>query len=114
LVEEYFPGVAGLATDSFSFEEVHAELGGDARPVPVPADCTDGFLGAFWRRPERYLDPAVRAGISAFHGLPGDELSAGLASLEQDLESGAWHRRHADLLEDDTFDGGYRLLVRDK
>ena len=33
-------------------------------PVPVPHDCCDGFLYAYWRRPEMYLthayDPAVR------------------------------------------------------
>ena len=33
-------------------------------PVPVPHDCADGFGAAYWRRPEAYLDPAVRAGIS--------------------------------------------------
>ncbi len=77
----------------------------------VPADCTDGFLAASWRRPEMYLDPAVRAGISAFHSLPEDEVRAGLAALEADLASGAWHRRHGDLLEAEEFDGGYRLVV---
>ena len=30
-------------------------------PVPIPADCTDGFAGAYWRRPEAYLEPAVRS-----------------------------------------------------
>jgi len=31
-------------------------------PVPIPADyCTDGFAGAYWRRLEAYLEPAVRA-----------------------------------------------------
>ena len=29
--------------------------------VPVPADCHDGFFCAYWRRPEAYLDPDVRA-----------------------------------------------------
>ena len=32
--------------------------------VPVPADCLDGFYAAYWARPEAYLDPTVRAGIS--------------------------------------------------
>jgi hypothetical protein len=36
----------------------------DVEVVPVPWDCRDGFFSAFWRRPEAYLDPAVRAGIS--------------------------------------------------
>jgi hypothetical protein len=34
------------------------------RVMPVPADCTDGITGACWRRPEAYLDPRVRAGMS--------------------------------------------------
>ena len=29
--------------------------------VPVPHDCTDGFLWAYWRRPEQYLDPPCAA-----------------------------------------------------
>ena len=30
----------------------------------IPADCHDGFFAAYWARPEAYLDPIVRAGIS--------------------------------------------------
>ena len=33
-------------------------------PVPIPHDCRDGFMHAYWRRPHAYLDPEVRAGIS--------------------------------------------------
>jgi hypothetical protein len=35
----------------------------------------------------------------------------GIARLRTDLESGAWERRHADLLELEEIDRGYRLLV---
>jgi hypothetical protein len=31
--------------------------------------------------------------------------------LEADLASGAWHERHADLMEREWIDMGYRLLV---
>ena len=79
------------------------------RIVDVPHDCIDGFLGACWRRPEAYLDPAVRAAISAFVDLPG--LESGLQRLDGDLRSGAWRRRHARLLEQDTLDIGYRLVI---
>jgi hypothetical protein len=79
--------------------------------VPVPADCSDGFLAAYWRRPHAYLDPEVRAGMSAFHNLAGDELRDGLARLEMDLASGAWARRNDALLHAREFDGGYRLIV---
>ena len=36
-----------------------------------------------------------------------------MARLRADLDSGAWHRRHADLLEQDSVDYGYRLLIAD-
>ena len=78
--------------------------------VPVPHDCTDGFFGAFWRRPEAYLDPVVRAGISNLAHF-GDALDPAFARLAADLDSGAWHRRHADLLELDELDLGYRIVA---
>jgi hypothetical protein len=79
--------------------------------VPIPHDCRDGFLMAYWRRPEAYVDPTVRANISVFALLPPDEVDAMVAALRDDLCSGAWHRRNADLLEQDDFDFGYGLLV---
>jgi len=66
--------------------------------------------GAFWRRPETYLDPAVRAGISSLAKREA-ELATGLARLRADIESGGWARRHADLLELEELDLGYRLLT---
>ena len=78
-------------------------------PVPIPNDCADGFLSAYWRRPAAYLDPKVRAAMSSFWAL-GD-VSEPLARLEQDLESGAWERLYPDLLALDACDCGYRLVV---
>jgi SAM-dependent methyltransferase len=79
--------------------------------VPVPHDCQDGFYGAHWRRPHAYLDPDVRAGISVLASRTPEELAPGLERLREDLESGAWAERHADLLELEELDLGYRLLV---
>jgi SAM-dependent methyltransferase len=84
--------------------------GAEVTPVPVPHDCTDGFFGAFWRRPEAYLDPVVRAGISNLAHF-GDALAPAFHRLAADLESGAWHRRHADLLELTELDLGYRIVA---
>jgi SAM-dependent methyltransferase len=78
-------------------------------PVPIPHDCTDGFLYAYWRRPAAYLDPRIRAGSSSFWAL--DNLTEGLERLARDLESGDWARRHADLLDLDAWDAGYRLVI---
>jgi hypothetical protein len=48
---------------------------GDVWPVPVPHDCRDGFAGAFWRRPEAYLEPTVQSGISTFRLMPEKALA---------------------------------------
>lgn len=80
-------------------------------PVPIPWDCRDGFHGAHWRRPEAYLDPEVRAGISLFARLDRDELARALARLRTDLERGHWHRRNASIVTAEELDLGYRLVV---
>jgi SAM-dependent methyltransferase len=79
--------------------------------VPIPHDCADGFYGAFWRRPHAYLDPVVRAGISVFAQLDPGHVERGIAALEADLESGAWQRRHRDLLALDELSLGYYVVV---
>jgi SAM-dependent methyltransferase len=80
-------------------------------PVPVPHDCTDGFLHAYWRRPAAYLDPHIRSGSSSFWALGAAVVERGLAELRRDLDSGAWERRYADLLDQEEYDAGYRLVV---
>jgi SAM-dependent methyltransferase len=108
---EYFDHLVDPDAEGFpSLAEQAAALDAEVEVVPVPWDCRDGFFSAFWRRPEAYLDPAVRAGISTLAGRE-PELADGLRRLRADLESGAWARRHADLLELDELDLGYRLLV---
>jgi SAM-dependent methyltransferase len=110
---EYFPqhirddliGFPSLAEQAAALGDAEIEV------VPIPWDCRDGFFSAFWRRPEAYLDPAVRAGISVLAKRSDEELAEGLARLRADIDSGAWARRHADLLERDELDLGYRLLV---
>lgn len=78
-------------------------------PVPVPHDCVDGFLYAYWRRPEAYLDARIRTGSSSFWAIA--DAAAGLRRLEQDLESGEWRRHYGALLEMESYDAGYRLVV---
>ena len=80
-------------------------------PVLVPHDCTDGFLYAYWRRPEAYLDPRIRSGSSSFWAIR--EAEAGLRKLRLDLDTGEWERRFAASLALDPFDAGYRLVVAD-
>ncbi|HOY29051.1 MAG TPA: class I SAM-dependent methyltransferase [Flavobacteriales bacterium] len=78
-------------------------------PVPIPHDCSDGFLCAYWRRPEAYLDPRVRSAISSFWKV-GD-VSLGMERLERELRTGEWRERYGNLLTLDALDLGYRLVV---
>jgi SAM-dependent methyltransferase len=80
----------------------------DVSAVPIPHDCTDGFLAGYWRRPAAYLDERVRAAMSSFWAL-GD-VSEGLAKLEADLRSGAWEQRYSRLPDLEELDCGYRLV----
>ena len=115
LVDEYLPAARTLDRSLPSPEDVLASLGpaggGRVEVVPVPRDCTDGFFAAWWCRPEAYLDPRVRAAISGIARLDPADVEPGIERLRRDLADGTWHRRHADLLDADTFDGGYRLVV---
>jgi SAM-dependent methyltransferase len=83
-------------------------------PVLIPHDCTDGFFAAYWRRPEALLLPAVREAISALALLDQGLVAEAVARLRSDLDDGTWVRRHADLLETEALDCGYRLVVRDQ
>jgi SAM-dependent methyltransferase len=114
LVRDYLPELAAIDEARFpTLEETVAALDGEVtvERVPIPHDCRDGFLGAFWRRPERYLEPAVQPGISTFGELEPAVLERGLEQLRTDVESGAWRRRYGGLLALDELDIGYRLLV---
>ena len=79
--------------------------------IAIPHDCSDRFLAAFWRRPEAYLDPIVRAEISGFSLLNQDVVARGLAHLKADLESGAWEQQFGHIRELDRLDVCYRLVV---
>ncbi|WP_416959416.1 methyltransferase domain-containing protein [Streptomyces sp. Agncl-13] len=115
LLDEYLPEAAAVDdTRAVAIDRLVTLLGGARiETVPIPHDCADGFLAAFWRRPEAYLDPQVRAGISMFSQISDEVIQPGLARLSDDLSCGSWHQRHADLLDREAFDAGYRLLVAD-
>lgn len=111
LTRDYFPELVEYDRRIFpalaDFEAVlgHIEVG----VVPVPHDCVDGFLGAYWRRPEKYLEEGVRAGISTFTRV-GDA-SPRLDRLRDDLGSGRWALKNAGLLALEELDLGYRVVV---
>ena len=110
-VDDYFPALVEIDRPNFPLiDEFRRAFGRvEAEPLPIPHDCVDGFLGAYWRRPHAYLDANVRGAISTFTKLR--TLEPGLSRLRDDLENGTWERRCGDLLSRSEMDLGYRLLV---
>lgn len=108
---DYFPEILDIDRRIFpasgDFKQALGAVSVEA--VPIPHDCTDGFLGAYWRRPAAYLDDRVRSAISTFSKLSG--IKSALDRLNTDLESGEWERRYGELLTKTELDLGYRLIV---
>ena len=83
----------------------------EIHPWQITHDCKDGFLAAYWRRPEAYLDPHVRRAISTFSKLTN--LDQGLNKLATDLKDGTWKSKNEAILNAEWFDAGYILIVAD-
>ena len=111
LTKEYFPQIyqndltifPGLEEMSLHFDDVKMS------PLLIPANCQDGFLAAFWKRPYAYLESRVRQSMSPFSRI-GD-LTDGLRKLESDLASGKWKSNNHALLNAESLDVGYRLVT---
>jgi SAM-dependent methyltransferase len=111
-VREYVPEVARLELSRPSADQIADELGADdVFVLPVPWDFTDGVFPAYWRRPEAYLDPAVRRSCSALAQTSEAAVDRGVRRLRDDLETGRWHEEHRELLGLDEWDAGFRLIV---
>jgi SAM-dependent methyltransferase len=108
---DYFPEIRDL--DPRRFPPINAlerELGPmTIETVPIPSDCTDGFQGAYWRRPAAYLDERVRSGISTFAKIR--HVSPGIERLRRELDSGEWERKHGRVMRETELDLGYRLVI---
>ncbi|MDL9948157.1 class I SAM-dependent methyltransferase [Gordonia sp. ABSL11-1] len=117
LLREYLPAAAVTdARVAVPLDALAAMLPGASlrvQPVPIPHDCTDGFGAAYWRRPHAYLDPRVRAGISMLATTDPAELAPGLEQLRSDLQTQRWHARHARLVEQESLDVGYCIVIVD-
>lgn len=111
---EYFPEILELETERRAPgpAEIAAHLEvRSVTPVPVPADCVDGFGGCYWNRPEAYLDPVVQEGMSSFAQLAPDVRERATERLRDALTSGEWDRRHGRLRGLAELDIGYRLVT---
>jgi SAM-dependent methyltransferase len=117
LTPEYLPEFRELIPPRYRgsgawHDELREVLGAiELTVVPIPCDCTDGFYGAYWRRPEAYLDPEVRAGISVFSRVSSDAVDRAIDALRADLRDGRWQKRHRELLSMDELHLGYYVIT---
>ena len=82
----------------------------EAFPLMLPYDLSDLFAAAAWRRPELYLQPEVRAGISSFALADSNVIESGVKSLATDLSSGQWDAKYGEIRSLTEIDVGYRFL----
>ncbi|MGA9315045.1 MAG: class I SAM-dependent methyltransferase [Solirubrobacteraceae bacterium] len=112
IVRDYLPELLGQHASFPSINRLRQLLPNlRSEVLPVPRDCEDGFMAAFWARPEAYLDPAVRAATSPWHDLPTAIIDRAMTRLRADLDSGEWSRRYSSILAKDELDVGLRLIT---
>ncbi|THV28448.1 class I SAM-dependent methyltransferase [Glycomyces paridis] len=111
---EYAPEVlAGGARRYPSVDRLAAGLGGtvDVTPLPIPLACTDGFGEAYYGRPEKFLDPAVRKAMSSWSFITEPAADRAVARLRADLADGTWDDRHGHLRTTPHYKGSLILLT---
>lgn len=111
LVRDYLPEIA-VREQALPTLPAILEAWDDAKVsvLPVPADFSDGVLGAYWQRPEAYLSSSVRSAMSGIALTDQRIVEPAMQLLRSDLASGAWRSRYTELLELDELDLGYRLV----
>jgi SAM-dependent methyltransferase len=111
LARGYLPELTALAARHPTMAQQAEAIAARLETVPIPWDCADGFLHAFWRRPEQYLREEVRRGISVFAIIGPKAEQRMMKHLRADLDSGQWANRNRAITGLDEADMGARLLI---
>jgi ubiquinone/menaquinone biosynthesis C-methylase UbiE len=117
-LNEYFPRMmekAGAPLERFVTVDLLTSAGFRIEceeKYDVAADLKDLFLYCGKHHPERYLDPRIRSGISAFADAPDQqEIVRGVQRIADDIESG----RIKDVIRNFAYDGGdYMFTVAER
>ena len=111
VIRDYVPEIGVLDAIRTSFDDVVDHLDAEVTVLPLTREFTDGALGAFWCRPHAYLEPEIRSHMSGFAQVDPSVVERAMGRLADDLRTGSWDRRYADLVDSPTFDTDFRLLV---
>ena len=114
-LNRYFPAMLARSIRQMpALGDVRAALGAaglaitETEPFFVTPALQDLFLYSGKQRPELYLDPRFRAGISSFANLAkADETERGLAALAEDIDTGPI----GEIIASADHDGGDCLFV---
>lgn len=113
-VAEYAPEVVAVESRRHPpLDRLRDGLGGRTAcaVVPVPLACADGFMEAYYGRPESLLDRAARRSCSAWSLVPGAVHERFERDLRRDLADGSWDRNHGHLRSRPTQSGSLVLVV---
>lgn len=101
LSEERAPSIADLE----HFLDVSS-----VQPLLVPADCTDGFIGANWVGQRRTSTRLCGLGCRRWRSCRPNP-SRGISRLAHDLANGVWDAPYGHLRMLPSYDVGYRLVI---
>ena len=112
-LHDYAPRMMEIEAGRYpSIAEIAETLGGtvEVTPVPIPFDCTDGFIEAYYGRPEGLLDPEARKACSAWSFVDEQFAAQYVESLREAIESGAWDTAYGQLREQPHYNGSLVLI----
>ena len=111
LTRDYFPEIYELDKTIFPGIDVFNKHFNNVEVLPllIPEDCQDGFLAAYWKRPEAYLNQSIRQSISSFSKLNNVDMR--LASLKRDIDNGIWAENNKDIINKKELDAGYIIVT---
>ena len=116
-IADYFPSLWADAfrvfpplKDVVALIQTNTQKTAEIFPLMLSHDLIDMFLAAGWRRPEIYLNPDVRAGISALALADVSIVETGVSLLAEDLNSGRWDAKYGEIRKLREIDAGYRFL----
>ena len=111
---DYAPELIAVESGRYpAIDAICSGIGGakEVRVVPIPIDCTDGFTEAFYARPEKFLDAAVRRAQSAWGFVTEAAQARFVKNLADDLASGAWDKKYGHWRKMPHFEGSLRLII---
>jgi ubiquinone/menaquinone biosynthesis C-methylase UbiE len=111
---EYFPVIYKRLFDTFIpveelisvFTEKYYAIA-SIHNFPLPYNLSDLNMHSGWNKPEIYLDPEIRKGMSGFAMAAQAEVKDGLRMLRRDLRTGEWEKCNGRLRTKESCDFGF-------